>query len=75
MKEWTFEKLAKNNKGEEMKLQENTPVCKDCANYIHSEMLKKYVQSKSEDKKEEKKESEGVVNRLYNKVKNLKFMW
>ena len=77
LKEWTFEKLSRNdNKDkEELNIQGNTPICKDCANYVHSEMLKKYMKSKSEEEIGEKKENEGgVVIRLYNKVKHMKFM-
>ena len=59
----------------EMKVLSNTPVCMECANYIQANMLMQYLDHKNRDESDEEKEDgKGIINRVYNRVKQMKFM-
>jgi hypothetical protein len=80
LKDMQFNKQFRERKNAEpeFKVLAITPICKECASYIQSEMFRQDVEIKSngEDDHDEKdkKPDEGIVNRLYNKVRKMKFM-
>lgn len=51
-------------------------MCKECVGHLHREMVRKYLEVKGHGgKKEEEKKDDGAAggNRLYNKVRQMKF--
>lgn len=80
MKDWHFDNLSKKGKDElKIKIQQFTPICKECCQFIHSEMFKKYLALKDEENRENENKKDNnnngnVVNRLYNKVRQMKFI-
>ena len=68
LREWDFEispamiihiQLQKHGEVDDnLKVVANTPACKQCANYLQGEMIKKYIDEKMGKKVEKKKEEE-----------------
>lgn len=71
----------------EMKVLPGTPMCKECAIYVQADMIKQYLEKQNIGDKEESdnssSESEeekmqdnggGIINRAYNKIRQMKFM-
>ena len=52
-----------------MKIQKNTPICRECTDELIPEYVKKYL----DHKKKPEPAAGGAINRAYNKVKQMKF--
>ncbi len=59
----------------DLKVISITPICKECAEYIQSEIFRNYLEQ-NKKKDEESDEDDNIKgNRVYNKARKMKFIW